>query len=59
MRVVVNLDNGITIICNPRLEPTYLNIPHKFKLVIQSRLLNQELIACKEGVVSFYPQKEG
>jgi len=38
MLVVVNLGKEMTLTCNPRLEPTYLNVPHNFKVVIHSRL---------------------
>jgi hypothetical protein len=38
MLVVTNLGKETTLNCDPRLEPTSLNVPHNFKVVIQSRL---------------------
>jgi len=36
----VNLGKETTLTCDPRLEPTCLNVPHNFKVVIQGRLFN-------------------
>jgi len=39
MLVVTNLGKETTLNCDPRLEPTSLNVPHNFKVVIQGRLI--------------------
>jgi len=57
MLVVTNLGKETTLNCDPRLEPTSLNVPHNFKVVIQSQLFTfgEKMPYSIETVLSWSP----